>query len=59
MRYYEGATHGFDTQSRPHQINDEFSHGGRGGVVKMWPTPNDALAARAAVVAFFTEQLKP
>ena len=59
VRYYEGATHGFDTQDRPRQFNDEFAHGGRGGVVRMWPTPNDAAAARTAVVAFFAEHLKP
>jgi uncharacterized protein len=59
VRYYEGATHGFDTQDRPRQFNDEFAHGGRGGVVRMWPTPNDAVAARSAVVTFFAEQLKP
>jgi len=59
VRYYEGATHGFDIQDRPRQFNDEFAHGGRGGVVRMWPTPNDAAAARTAVVAFFAEHLKP
>ena len=59
VRYYEGATHGFDTQDKPQQFNDEFAHGGKGGVVRMWPTPNDAAAARTALVAFFVEQLKP
>ena len=59
VRYYEGATHGFDTQDRPHQFTDEFAHGGRGGLVRMWPTPNDAAAARTAVVTFFAERLKP
>ena len=59
VRYYEGATHGFDTQDPPRQFNDEFARGGRGGVVRFWPTPNDATAARTAVVAFFAEHLKP
>ena len=59
VRYYEGATHGFDTQDQPHQFNDEFAHGGRGGAVRMWPTPKDATAARAALVAFFIQHLKP
>ena len=59
LHYYEGATHGFDTQGRPRQFNDEFAHGGRGGVVRMWPTPSDAAAARTAIVTFFVEQLKP
>jgi dienelactone hydrolase len=59
VRYYEGATHGFDTQDRPRQFNDEFAHGGRGGIVRMWPTPNDAAEARNAVVTFFAEHLKP
>jgi hypothetical protein len=27
--------------------------------VRMWPTPNDAAAARTALVAFFQEYLKP
>lgn len=59
VRYYEGATHGFDIQDRPRQFNDEFAHAGRGGVVRMWPSPNDAAAARVQLVTFFTEQLKP
>jgi len=59
VRYYEGATHGFDTQDPPHQFKDEFARGARSAVVRMWPTPNDAAAARTALVAFFVEQLKP
>jgi len=59
VRYYDGATHGFDLQGRPRQFNDEFAHGGRGGMVRMWPSPNDAATARAALVAFFQEYLKP
>lgn len=59
VRYYEGATHGFDTQDRPRQFNDEFAHAGRGGVVRISPTPDDAAAARTAVVAFFAQHLKP
>jgi dienelactone hydrolase len=59
VRYYEGATHGFDIQDRPRQFNDEFAHGGRGGVVRMWPSSNDAAAARTAVVDFFADHLKP
>ena len=59
VRYYEGATHAFDTQEPPRQFKDEFARGGRGGVVRISPTPNEAAAARAAVVAFFTKRLKP
>ena len=59
VRYYEGATHGFDLQGRQRQFNDEYSHGGRGGMVRMFPSPRDAEEARMAVVAFFVKQLKP
>ena len=59
VRYYEGATHGFDLQDRPRQFTDEFARGGRGGLVRMYPTPSDAAAARAALVTFFKEHLKP
>jgi len=59
VRSYEGATHGFDLQGQPRQFSDEFAHGGRGGLVRMWPTPDDAAAARTTLVAFFKEQLKP
>ncbi len=59
VRYYEGATHGFDTQDRPRQFNDEFAHGGRGGVVRISPTPDNAVAARTAIVAYFAQHLKP
>ncbi len=59
VRHYEGATHGFDTRFPPHQFNDEFAHGGKGGLVRMWPTASDAAAARTALVAFFAAQLKP
>ena len=46
------------SQDRPRQFKDEFAHAGHGGVVRMWPTPSDAAAARTAVVAFFAEHLK-
>lgn len=59
IRYYEGATHGFDIQGRSRQFNDEFAQGGRGGTVRMSPSPQDASEARAAVVAFFVKYLKP
>jgi dienelactone hydrolase len=57
VRYLKNATHGFDSQGRPRQFEDPFAHGGRGGIVRMWPNPADADEARAAVVAFFSRHL--
>ncbi len=59
VHYFEGATHGFDIQGRPRQFNDEFAQGGRGGMVRMSASPQDASEARAAVVAFFVKRLNP
>jgi dienelactone hydrolase len=59
VRYIEGATHGFDSQTPAKQFNDEFAHAGRGGMVSMVPSPKDAAEARQAVVSFFVKHLNP
>jgi dienelactone hydrolase len=59
VRYVEGATHGFDSQTPARQFYDEFARAGRGGMVNMVPSPKDAADARQAVVSFFVTHLKP
>jgi uncharacterized protein len=59
VRYVEGATHGFDSQTPAKQFNDEFAHAGRGGMVSMVPNPEAAADARQALVSFFVKYLKP
>lgn len=51
--YYDGATHGFDTQMPSTSFFDHFARGGKGGQVRFFPSPRDAEAARNVVVAFF------
>jgi len=46
VRYVEGATHGFDSQTPARQFYDEFAHGLRGGMVSIVPNPTAAAAAR-------------
>jgi dienelactone hydrolase len=59
VRYLEGATHGFDSQTGPRTFNDQFAHAGKGGTVNVIPDPKAAAQARLEVVRFFTENLKP
>ena len=59
VRYIEGATHGFDSQNGAKRLSDAFAHGGKGGMVNMVPSPQDAAASRAAVVDFFVLHLEP
>lgn len=59
VRYIEGATHGFDTQTPGKEFNDEFAHGGRGGKVSVVPSQKDAVEARQEIVNFFIKNLKP
>ena len=59
VRYVEGATHGFDTQTSGRQFYDEFARGGRGGMVFVSPSPKAAAEARQAVVSFFVKYLNP
>jgi dienelactone hydrolase len=57
VRYIEGATHGFDSQTGSRRFFDEFAGGGRGGMVEVVASAKDAAEARAAVVAFFAKNL--
>jgi dienelactone hydrolase len=59
VRYFEGATHGFDTQRGSREFYDQLAHYGKGGTVKMTPNPEAAADARQAVVDFFVRYLKP
>jgi dienelactone hydrolase len=59
VRYVEGATHGFDSQTPARQFRDEFAHAGRGGMVNVIPSPEAAAEARQAVVSLFVTQLHP
>jgi len=59
VRYVEGTTHGFDSQTPARQFYDQLVHAGRGGMVSVIPSPKDAAEARQAVVSFFVKHLKP
>jgi len=59
VRYFEGATHGFDSQKAATRFYDEYAHAGRGGTVTVTPNHEAAAEARQAVVKFFVENLKP
>ena len=41
------------------EIANALAHGGKGGMVNMIPSVQDATASRAAVVGFFVLHLKP
>lgn len=57
--YYDGATHGFDTQMPGSSFFDQYARGGKGGQVRFFPSPRDAEASRNAVAAFFSKSLSP
>ena len=59
VNYIEGATHAFDCQTPERRFYDSLSHAGRGGMVRLVPSPKDADATRKAVVSFFVEHLNP
>ena len=59
VRYVEGATHGFDSQTGPRQFYDQFVHAGQGGTVDVIPNLNAAAEARQEVVGFFVKNLSP
>ena len=59
VRCIEGATHAFDSQTTATRIFDPLSHGGRGGMVSIVPSPRDADETRKAVVGFFVKHLNP
>jgi dienelactone hydrolase len=58
VRYFEGATHGFDSQKPATQFVDPKANAGRGGTVDVIPSPADAATAREGIVRFFVENLK-
>jgi hypothetical protein len=58
VRYVEGATHGFDSQKPAVNFYDQLVHAGRGGMVRIIPSPEDAIDARNAVVKFFVANLR-
>ena len=51
---YKGAAHAFDRADSAEIIHDPFAHTGAGGPVRFEHHPAAALAAREAVVNFFT-----
>ena len=57
VKYIEGATHAFDYQKGAKRFYDGLSHGGRGGMVGLVPSPKNADEARKSIVSFFVEQL--
>jgi uncharacterized protein len=59
VRYFEGATHGFDAQRPAFQHYDNLARGGRGAMISVNPSAKDAAAAREIVVGFFVKYLKP
>ena len=59
VNYIEGATHAFDYQTAERRFYDRLSHAGRGGMVRIVPSPRDADETRKAVVSFFVKHLNP
>ena len=59
VKYIEGATHAFDYQKGGRSFYDGLSHGGRGGMVRLVPSPRDADEARKSIVSFFVKHLNP
>ncbi len=59
VNYIEGATHAFDYQTAAARFYDRLSHAGRGGMVRIVPSPKDADETRKAVVGFFVKHLNP
>jgi dienelactone hydrolase len=59
VKYIEGATHAFDYQMPARRFYDRLSHAGRGGMVRIVPSPRDADETRRAVVSFFVTHLSP
>lgn len=56
VRYFEGATHGFDND-RAFEYHDPMARDRKGAMISVVPSEKDAAAARAATVAFFTKYL--
>ena len=56
VRYFEGATHGFDSD-KAFEYYDAMARARKGAMVRVVPSEKDAAAARAETVAFFTKYL--
>ena len=56
VRYFDGATHGFD-RDRALEYYDAAARARKGAMVRVVPSEQDAAAARAETVAFFTKYL--
>ena len=56
LRYFEGATHGFD-QEKPLQFYDQNARARRGATINVIPNPKAATEARDAVIRIFVENL--
>lgn len=56
VRYFEGATHGFDSD-KAFEYYDAMARARKGAMVSVVPSEKDAAAARAETVAFFTKYL--
>ena len=58
VRYIEGATHGFDSDT-PREFYDQAARGRRGATVHVVPSPKDTAEAHQAIASFFGKHLKP
>jgi dienelactone hydrolase len=56
VRYFDGATHGFDSD-RAFEYYDAMARARKGATVRVVPSEKDAAAAHAETVAFFTKYL--
>jgi dienelactone hydrolase len=56
---HRGAGHGFGRDREAKVIDDPYAHNGKGGEVLMAFHPAAAAAARAAMVGFFVEVIRP
>jgi hypothetical protein len=59
VRYLEGATHGFDSQTGPKHFDDDpIAHAENGETVNVIPDASTAAEVRQAVTNFFLQKLK-
>ncbi len=56
VRYFEGATHGFDSDLA-FEYYDAMARARKGATVRVVPSEKDTAASRAETVAFFTKYL--
>ena len=55
LTMYPGVTHGFDSTAPERIITDPVANLGKGGEVRLAPSPAIAAAAREATAKFFSE----